>query len=267
MRLDATAKRLKVRVLSPTGQAIPQAKVAVVDLGDMSSISYRGTDARGELQLDSLYGERATLLVHGNGFPIKTVVLQPIPQGELDIVLDEPHSVEVELVTPDGALYLETATVRVHSDMHFAFAGVPSGPARYRIDGLPAGEVLIEMHAGKTRASRLHTGNVPFCRIVVGGSGSITVNLLGVGVKEHGNWRAALAEPGATQDLSWIRFQLIGGKISPTSLRAIHDGSYEVWLEQRDPNAPDRWLRTGAARAVVIDAEHREVKLDLRAPN
>jgi hypothetical protein len=132
---------------------------------------------------------------------------------------------------------------------------------------LPAGDVLIEVNAGQSSVSRLHPGNLPFCRIVVGGSGSITVNLLGVGVKEHGNWRAALAEPGATQALSWIRFQLIGGKISPTSLRAIHDGSYEVWLEQRDPNAPDRWLRTGAARAVVIDAEHREVKLDLRAPN
>lgn len=264
LRLDEVSKSLRVRVLSPAAEQLTAASVYLIAGTNVLNSQDHNVDVNGAIEFKSLYCDRYALYVLATGHASKCIMLRPIPEGTLDIVLESPHSVEVELVNRDGSAVLEKASISIES--YGIRIGEPTaiGGSRYRLEDLPAGEVLIAVRGGFVEVRQLHDGSDPFVRIVVGEPCSIVVTL--AGAKAESTWSFALAASGSTRDLMREVFRADETGVAHGGFPGLFRGSYDVWLEKRSESAIDVWERVGQATPAVIDAEHPTVSVDLHPP-
>jgi hypothetical protein len=263
MRLDAEGKSLRVRVLGPDGKPQPHASVFVGDGHNGVQRHGLAVDELGEVELQSLFGDRCTLEARAPEFPAKMVVLHGVPAGTFDIVLDAPRSVEVDLVTPTGVLYEEKARVRVQYGTMVVESSTPISPGRYRLDNLPPTEILIEAQGPNGSATLLHDARTPMARIVVGESGSIRATIERTAEEQVAVWSLAVAKPGAGDITRKELYFNEQGQSKPT-LGSLALASYDVWLERRSEDELNQWVRVGQPTKVVLDAQHTSAEIELR---
>ncbi|HTF88080.1 MAG TPA: carboxypeptidase-like regulatory domain-containing protein [Planctomycetota bacterium] len=263
MRLKDLGRSFRVRVLGPGRAPLSRAFVFVTDPTNAANARGYGVDARAEVELQSMYGERFRLVARCQGFPPKLVALSSFPRATVDIILDEPHSIEIELVSPDGTLLQTSFTIMVPVENSFERA-TSTGPGRYRVDRLPAAEVNIQVYVPPTYRSFVHDARVPFARIVIGEPGTALVTLKRVGGKPAAPCAIALAVAGAATDWTRQEFASFEGDEAKAWFEGLASGTYDAWLEQRVEDGLNQWSRVGQPTKVVIDAEHPTVELELR---
>jgi hypothetical protein len=268
LRLDVSSKDLSVRVLSSDGKPVKGATIDVVQDGDPSSNrETQIVDDNGVAIVRGLFGDRCRVLVLADGFAEKAIALAPIPTNTVDVVLDAPLSLEVQLVNLDGLPFVERVYwIAVGSETHRGPLATDLGSGRFRVDGLPSGLRSVRAVGQFGDVTQLHDTRVSPLRLVVGRKGYVQATLHGAVPQSSWAWALAVAAPGSMQDLTRSSFQFDAGEVGRAGIRSLAPGSYEVWLETCPPDAVDTWTRVGRAQNVVIDAEHESVKLELHAP-
>ncbi|HTF89564.1 MAG TPA: hypothetical protein VK843_14215, partial [Planctomycetota bacterium] len=262
--LQCAARSLLVRVVDPRGIPIERASVVVGDAKTRSSSLRHRVEERGELELTELYGERCTLFVRAPGFPDKLVVLDPIPAGPLDIVLDAPQSVEVEVAMGDGGPLPLELKLLASLDGDPLESGVRIAAGRYRFSDLPPSEVLLRAASSGVAAVQLHDARTPFVRMVLGESGRVTATTIQPVDGAESIWSLAIARPESPVDLKRSEFSFRSKVQDETSITGLSFGAYEAWLERRDAGAVGAWTRVGEAVKIVLDAEHPSASIELR---
>ncbi len=266
LSLGAQAHTLRLRVLGPNGNRISAARISLEAARDASRIESTTTDGLGNATLQ-VFEERCRLYVRAESCAPKWVVVDPIPSEVLEIALEDQRTVEVELVEEDGAPYLGSAKVYWPSPMDGLREAQSIGPARYRLGGLPAKEIVLLARLDTSQASALHDASIPFARIVVGAKGMISVRMPIAQNSSIGEWFAALAITGSDRDC--MRVELKSNAEEPglgAAFLGVRSGSYDVWLEQNLPGAPNEWRRSGRPISLTIDAERMTQGVELTAP-
>ncbi|MEO6711545.1 MAG: carboxypeptidase-like regulatory domain-containing protein [Planctomycetota bacterium] len=265
MHLKDLGRSFRVRVLGPSRTPLSRAFIFVTDSANGGSARGYVVDASAEVELQSMYGERFRLVARCEGFPPKSLVLQSFPRATVDIVLDAPHSIEIELVSPDGTLLQTPSTIMVPVENSFERA-TSTGPGHYRVDRLPAAEVNIHIYVQPSPSylSFVHDARVPFARIVIGEQGAAFVTLMRVDGRPVAPCAVALAVAGAATDWTRQEFSSLDETEVKTSFQGLAFGSYDAWLEQRAGDELNQWSRVGQPTKVVIDAEHPSANIELR---
>ncbi|HTF88188.1 MAG TPA: hypothetical protein VK843_07235 [Planctomycetota bacterium] len=260
--IDAIPKRLRLRVRNFDGAIPRRVSAQVIGLGT----NLYQSDADGEIALPALLGERCTLVLRAWQCAEKWISFSPIPEGTIDVQLDQPRSIEIEVVWTDGSPCLSVARIEG-----------PNGWAkrlddgRFRLDSLAAGEVVVQVvgdfgpEESETLSQVLDSGLSP-ARIVVGGRGSISISLRTSSAIQDGDWAFAVAPAGAARDSSRQRCESGDSQLLKQDLRGLSWGSHDVWLEKRSETAPATWQRLGEAVRVELDAEHTSASIDLHMP-
>ncbi|HUR26957.1 MAG TPA: carboxypeptidase-like regulatory domain-containing protein [Planctomycetota bacterium] len=261
MRMPQGGRSFRVRMLSPDGAPLLGARVEVTNFANGGSRESYAADEQGEVELESMFGERFTLVAHAEGFPSKPVLLTAFPTTRVDIVLEPAHSVEVELVWPDGRSFEAPAQVSALVGRRFERA-IPLRAGLYRIDHLPGREVRLWISAASFTASPLHDARVPRVLVSIGHVGSVTARMKPPTTSAPKLWSVALALPGSASDLTRTDIGALGPGDMQATLNGIAFGTYDAWLEQADMDGLERWARVGTPIPVVLDAQHPLVNIE-----
>ncbi|MEO6710870.1 MAG: hypothetical protein ABI054_03185, partial [Planctomycetota bacterium] len=254
-----------LRVLSPQMEPVPDAKI-VIQQGEAVQLTVpEEVDANGELMLASLSGERFDFVVVAKGFSRKCVSLSPIPEGRFDVVLEPPQSVEVELVDFDGTPYTKAVQFISDATNPGQAVKVPMGPGLFRLDELPAGDVMLTIQGEFGSLARMHYANDPRLRVVIGEPGSIEVTL-DCRQNEYPNWMLEAAAPGSTRGSARAYLGYPDQGVSIASFKSLPMGEYEIWFVHAENPFVDSFVRVGTPVRVVIDANHPSVKLEMKLP-
>ena len=264
--LPGGGQPVRLRVLSPDGTPVAGARVWLLG-ADNGSYRSVGTDAEGRAEVAVVYGGRCTLLVTAERLAPKTLRLSPIPVGIVDVRLEPPRTVELELVDPAGLPFTASAFVRVGTQGPGLAKALPQGGGRYRLEGLPHGFVQLEVWAAELGSSTLiHDTSVPFARMVVGEKCSVLVTVKGNPSAPQGQWAVAIAVAGSNQPLARNPLE---AELPETGAHfaGLAAGSYEVWLEQLDPDSPEEnWVRHGTPKSAAISASAPTARVELEIP-
>ncbi len=266
LRFDEVGKNVRVRVLFPDGTPAQLALVYVYDQGGSSRFQGQSLDKHGEVEIKSIYGGRCTLLAMAEGFAPKSVRLQPIRSETVEIRLELPRSVEVELVERDGSLFEGRARISLRSNGPPLQSAALLGAGRYRLDGLPAGEIVLEASGSFGRMTRLHDTSMPFLRLVVGEPGSLMVNVQISKQQAESRWQVGVVPQGSAGNLTQEEFELDGRETTGAWLNGLPFGTYEVWLEQCSDDSLGIWTRVGQPVKAVLDEQHMMVQIELKPP-
>jgi len=263
-------RSLIVRVLSPDLQRVSGASIWTQEGEALRTSQRQLANADGEIELKSLFGERLSFVARGAPYAPKRVDLAPIPQGRFDVVLEPAESAEIELVHLDGSPY----TAEVHLDSEATRWGelstTPLGPGRYRLDGLPPGEVLLTAQGKFGALRRLHRSGDPLLRLVVDEPGVIAASIQGTPKDGKGVWMLELAAVGSSRALTRCGVYQAQPRWTEASFEGLPPGEYELRLLHAEVAIED-WAmeplrRIGTPVRVVIDAEHESVKVDMALP-
>ncbi|HTF88445.1 MAG TPA: tetratricopeptide repeat protein [Planctomycetota bacterium] len=201
---DLAAKSLLVRVFDPAGAPCPGAQLHKQERGRFREYQ---ADERGEIELESLYGERCNFIVTADKYAPARVCLRPIPAGPFDVHLLPARSVEVELVRPDGAAFEDG----VDFTTTFEYSGdplkTPVSPGRYRLDGLPREDVGLAVEWPDGSIQRFLRDGEKAIRIVIGELGAIDLEVDGMSEGEQSRWTFAVAPARSRLELdrAWFR--------------------------------------------------------------
>lgn len=267
LAVGSQAHTLRLRVLAPNGNRLSAARISLATAHDASRIQSTQTDGLGNATLQ-VFEERCKFYVQAEGFAPRWVVVDPIPSDALEIALEAQRTVDVELVGEDGAPYLGSAKVYWPSPMGGLREAQSIGPARFRLDGLPAKEIVLLATLDTGQVSAVHDASIPFARIVVGAKGIVSVRMPVAQTSSSGEWFAALAPTGSGRDC--MRVELKSNVEEPglgAAFLGVRAGSYDVWLEQASPSDPDEYRRVGRSITLTIDAEHTLQSAELTIPD
>ncbi|HUR27578.1 MAG TPA: carboxypeptidase-like regulatory domain-containing protein, partial [Planctomycetota bacterium] len=166
LRPDAKSRALRVRVLGPDRAVLPKATIRIAEATSLGQTPSSAVDAQGEVELASVFADPCGIEARAPGFPSKVVVVRGTPTETVEILLEKPRSVEVELVSHDGQPLGEP--IFVHAGRGGSTErGTPLGAQRFRIDNLPTGEVLLSAFGQGGMASRLHDTREPYAKLTV----------------------------------------------------------------------------------------------------
>ncbi len=267
LRFDEVGKDVRVRVLFPDGTPAQVARVYVYDQGGSSRFQGQSLDKHGEVEIKSICGGRCTVLAMAEGFAPKFVRLQPIRSETVEIRLELPRSVEVELVERDGSLFEGRARISLRSNGPPLQSAALLGAGRYRLDGLPAGEIVLEASGSFGRMTRLHDTSMPFLRLVVGESGSLLVNVQITKQQAESRWQVGVVPQGSARNLTQEELEPDGRESTGAWLNGLAFGTYEVWLEQCTDDRLGIWTRIGQPVSAVLDEQHMMVQIELKPPS
>ncbi|HTF88446.1 MAG TPA: hypothetical protein VK843_08555 [Planctomycetota bacterium] len=262
--LPPNQRPLILRVLSPQMEPVPSANI-VIEQGDVVRLTVSAqVDANGELMLASLSGERFGFVVSAKDFSTQRVSLSPIPTGRFDIVLELPQSVEIELVNSDGTPY--TKPVQFSADgTNVQLVKAPMGVGLFRLNGLPAGDVMLILQGEFGLLARMHYADDARLRVVIGEPGSIEVTL-DCKNGDDLNWMLEAAAPGSTRSVARAFLGYPDKGVSIASFKSLPRGEYEIWVLHAENPFVDSFLRVGTPVRVAIDAKHSSVKLAMKPP-
>jgi len=267
--IEGGVKSLRVRVLGQDRAPLVKAVVFVGDPAlDPGLLGY-STDAQGEAVLEPLFGDRVVLISGAEGYAPKSMVVHPIPSGTVEIRLEPPVSVEVELVSRDGKPLEEEqqVTARFAEQMAYKDSLVKArwlGSNRYRIERLPSAEILISAEGPAGSATLLHDARVPFARMEVGQGGTIHAKTTRPKDRPQSIWSLSVAQPGSSADLTRSAFSFDPWGSAETEIQGLAFGTYDAWLELRSDDDLSLWSRVGQPTKVVVDAEHPSANIELR---
>ncbi|HUR28935.1 MAG TPA: hypothetical protein VM509_12165, partial [Planctomycetota bacterium] len=195
-------------------------------------------------------------------FPSKVVVVRGTPPETVEILLEKPRSVEVELVSHDGQPLGEP--IFVHAGRGGSTErGTPLGAQRFRIDNLPTGEVLLTAFGQGGMASRLHDTREPFAKLTLGGPTRVRAKFARPPESADSTFALAVATSGSSADLTRVELGFDDAGKSDSTLWGFPFGAYDAWLEQRSEDDWNVWSRVGTAQPVVLDAEHLSAQVEL----
>ncbi|HTF88450.1 MAG TPA: carboxypeptidase-like regulatory domain-containing protein [Planctomycetota bacterium] len=259
LHLDAPGTPLNVRVLSPDGVPLARSRVFLDSAGNKSVVS----NASGVAEIGYVRADRCLLRLLADGFPPKTVILQPVPSGTLDIPLDHPVSVEVELVHLDGSPVEGRSSLSCdwwEGDPYARPPGEPNvvtelAPGRFRVDGLSAREVTLIARAGSDHGWQLHDARIPKLRMVVGPRGQpVGITLKGTFLFDDNTWAVAVSDLNSPRDRIREFFRAVDPEDSEAVLQGMFSEPYELWLERRSDVFPHDWMRVGDSKRNVPKA-------------
>ncbi len=257
---------LRVRVLSPAGNPLALAMVYVFEPGRSTNFSGRKVDENGEIEVNSIYGDRCSVLATSEGFAPKTVTFRPIPSGTANIKLELPRSVEVELVRRDGTAFVERARVLPHLVGPSSSRAVSLGQGHYRVDGLPAGDVVIEAGGSFGQVSQLHDTSVPLLRLVVGEQGALMVRVKLTQDQHGAGWQVGVTQQGSARNLTQSELRYDEDGTAHAWISGLAFGEYDIWLERCSDDPQNSWSRVGQPKSAVLDEQHKLVEIDLQPP-
>ncbi|HTF88448.1 MAG TPA: carboxypeptidase-like regulatory domain-containing protein [Planctomycetota bacterium] len=263
LKSDQQSKSLIVRVLGPSGKPCSSAWIhAREGLNDFDTL---WLDSKGELKLTSLYGERCVFIVESERYAPRRICLQPIPDGRYDVVLEPAQSLDVELVDAAGAPFVGAAEFQANLGTPTQLRRSTLAPGRYRLDGLPHGDVLIEVDGEFSTVKCMRRAGEPTMQIVVGEAGQIPVLVTGNTTIDAELWMVAAAPAGAKQEVTRAVIRVLENGSGYASIQGLGSGDYEIWLVRRTDPTSDDWVPAGAREKVEVDARawHNIVKMQL----
>ena len=262
MRLEGVSKTIRVRVLDSGRKPVASAMVYVTEL-DYRSMRGEHVDENGEAELGSLFEHSVFLSVRAMQYPPKTFQFDPIPAQVVDLVLDDPRTVEVDLIDRSGAPYRGKA--RVHSSVAGSYweAQPSKDPGQYRLTLLPPGDVLVEADGEFGSVSRWHDTQSTTATLIVGERCSVRANMHLDEQQRQSSWTVSVAAPGASRDLTRARVRPFEQLLNEVDISGLAEGSYDVWLLRTDEALCGEWQRVGQPTRVLLDAGHETVEVKL----
>jgi hypothetical protein len=263
--LEVQEPPLHLRVLVCDASAAPLLHAQVQSRSAVGSWSAsRAVDEKGAALISGIYAQPVTLLAQAPGFAAKIVHGVPIPPEEFTLVLETPRSIELELLCPNGSPCLEKCAVTAQFGAPRVLEGTALGEGRWRLEGLPSGEIELMVSGKFGLLTALHDSAVPSCSLVVGEPGRLLVKLSCTGETRFQEWSIALASLGSTPVRRRMAFFFDRESRASVAFGGLALGSYEVWLETRGGPAGGGWSRIGPSATVALEKTQPAREVELR---
>jgi len=260
--VEAQPLELRVFVRDAAGAPLRAAQVQRRH-SNFSWLAAETLDAHGSLRIPAIYAQPFSLLAQAPGFATTVVHGVTVPPHECTLVLQPPRTLEVELRNPDGTRYANQSTLSAHYGGATPVLGTSLGEGRWRLDGLPSGEIDLFCSGAFGQLQALHDTAIATRTLVVGEPGSLRVNVFVAGGDRSLEWSLVLSEGGAGLARRRMRFILDREGRAQVSLQGLALGAHDVWLEARGGSAGGAWTRSGTIVRVRLDSEHPGGEIEL----
>ncbi len=276
LQLAGLLHRLRVRVLDLDLKPVEQVILRAFDPNE-SSYGSMEMPRHGEAEVMWFHGNRCMLIVDADGFAEKAIYLNPIPTQTLEVVLDRPRNVEVELKMANGSAVPTETRVRARCEIgNEVLKAVAIGRARFRLENLPVGEVMIEVSDAVVSGdvSRINSGidsmflhdtANPFVQFVIHESKTIGVKWQATEAQRDLLWSVAVSLPSDPRDFMRTSSTQFDSDNNLWDVFSVSSpGSYDVWLETRSPGLDGSWERFGKPTPVTVGPEDSSERLVLK---
>ena len=253
---------LRVFVRDPTGAPLGGAEVQRRHANG-AWLAAESVDENGSLLIPAIYAQPFSLLAQGPGFATTVVHGVAVPPHERTLVLQPPRSLEVELLNPDGSRFVGQSSLSAHYGGAVPVIGNSLGEGRWRLDGLPVGEIDLYCSGAFGHLQALHDTVVATRALVVGEAGRLRVNAFIAGGDRSLEWSVALGEVGSGQAQRRMRLYLDREGRAQVDLQGLALGAHDIWLEIRGGAAGGAWTRSGMIASVRLDSEHPGGEVEL----
>ncbi len=253
LAMNRQPKKLRVHVVDPDQRAVAGAEIYLLD-PEGGGRHFGNTDEHGDLVLESIYADPFGLRITANDFPEQKLYRVAVPPEEIQIVLERPRALEIELVHSDGSPVEGEVKVSAGNQ-----GGSSKLPGHWIVENLPGGEVEIQVQSEFGSFGRVHDMSIPFRRLVVGEKGEINADATIPDDHVHTDWSVAIRMEHSSSVEA--RFEALDGR--GHGCGGFPFGKYELCLEAREPAPPWAWIRIGAPTRITLDAQHPMARVEV----
>ncbi|HTF87429.1 MAG TPA: carboxypeptidase-like regulatory domain-containing protein [Planctomycetota bacterium] len=265
LRIEAVPQPLDVTIVGPANEPVANAWVEFAPLSGRAHFRSIRTDSQGWAEIAVYRPATVDVTVEAKGLATKSMYRVVVSEDSMCIQLERERVVEVQVFGMDGLpLRRRDGMVSASIDGGISLAGESIGEDRWRVGGLPAGQVVF-IFQGKGSFegwnSILHDTAVPVTKMVVGHVGRVYANFEVPDSMRIDRWAVtahSLVDPTWSTRAFEARLNQLDKSVMLTGLPT---GRHLLQLEFLSTSNPPVWTAWGGPATMEVGAEPVEVTL------